>query len=105
MIPKRNKISSVDDFLAEFLDDPSFAEEVKKARTWVADTFHDKPSIKSFRLKAGFSQTDLARLMNTSQAQIAKIEKGDQDIMYSTLKKLSVALGVTLNDLDEALSS
>ena len=105
LIPQRANISSLDDFLKSILSDPTIQEDAKSSRAWVADTFYERPSIKVFRLKAGLSQTELARLMNTSQAQIAKIEKGDQDIMYSTLKKLSVALGVTLNDLDEALSS
>lgn len=48
--------------------------------------------IRSLRLKAGLTQTELAEAAGVTQAYIAKIESGKSDPKISTLEKISEAL-------------
>lgn len=47
----------------------------------------------------GWSQTELAKRVGTTQQQIARYESAENDIKASTLMKLSDALGVTVSYL------
>lgn len=104
ILPAREKISSIDSFISELTADLDLAEEMKSARAWVADNFYDEATtLKSLRLKAGLSQAQLAKALETSQPQVAKLEKGGVDPQLSTLKKLASALGVSIDQVAEAL--
>lgn len=87
-------------------DDPELSGHIASARKWAAGEFYgSEKTLKAFRLRAGLSQKDLAQLIDTSQPHIAKIEAGKADPQYSTMVKLSNALGVDLNELGEALKN
>lgn len=51
------------------------------------------------RTAKGWSQADLAKMIGTSQQQIARYESGENDVKSSVLVKLSSALGVTITYL------
>lgn len=55
------------------------------------------------RLRAGLSQADLAKLLNTHQPAIARLENGLSDPRLTTIKKLATALGVSEADILEAI--
>ena len=48
------------------------------------------------RLAKGFTQEDLAKLLNTKQESIARLESGRSLPSLSTLKKVGAALGADL---------
>lgn len=55
--------------------------------------------IKEIRKKNKITQEDLAKMMETSQPQIARIESGEQNASILVYKKLATILGVTMEDL------
>lgn len=63
----------------------------------------EEDTMKTLRLKRGLTQVKLAAAMDTSQAQIAKIESGRHDPSMTTCRKLSKALGVSLDSISAAL--
>lgn len=94
-----------DSFMAELEKDPVHAAGFAEARSWVADSFYaeDGTTIRTIRLKAGLTQKQLALAIGTSQPQIAKIESGRHDPVMSTCKRLSVALGASLDVICDAM--
>jgi transcriptional regulator with XRE-family HTH domain len=57
-------------------------------------------NLKKLREKKGFSQDRLAKLADVANNMVIKIEQGDnKNPTLETLKKLSDALGVSLDDL------
>ena len=48
----------------------------------------DLTDIKKLRIKAGMSQSELAKKAGVSQAHIAKIETGKVDPRFSTVKRI-----------------
>lgn len=75
------------------------------ARAWVADTVLDGEgdTIRSLRLKKGLNQTQFAALLGTTQAQVARLEKGNTDPQRSTCKKLREVLGISAGRLEEIM--
>lgn len=94
-----------DAFMADLEKDPAHAAGFAEARTWVADSFYaeDGVTIRTIRLRAGLTQKQLAIAIGTSQPQIAKIESGRLDPALSTCKRLSHALGVSLDVISDAM--
>jgi len=62
--------TNFDIFLEEQLRDPGFAERFKRA----GEAWDVALQIAALRDKAGLSQKDLARKLNTSQQQISRLE-------------------------------
>ena len=54
------------------------------------------------RAAAGLSQADVAKLMQTSQPAVARLESGRHDAQLSTLARYAEALGLSLLSLDLA---
>ncbi len=54
--------------------------------------------IKELRYKKGYSQTYLANRCNFEKASMSRIESGKTNITVLTLKKISEALEIDLND-------
>lgn len=74
-------------------EDPSFQEELDKAeRAWdIAFQIYD------LRKKAGLTQAELAKLIHTRQANIARIESADYTgYTLKTLEKVTKALKAKL---------
>lgn len=73
--------------------DPTFKEEMDKAgRAWdIAFQIYD------LRKKSGLTQTQLAKLVKTSQSNIARIESADYTgYTFKTLEKVTKALKARL---------
>ena len=95
----------IDDLLAEFEASPKGAKAVAKGRQWVAKTFYgDGASLAALRLQHGWSQAELARQGGTSQSYIGRLETGGIDPQLSTVRKLALALGVSVTTLVDALT-
>jgi ribosome-binding protein aMBF1 (putative translation factor) len=52
--------------------------------------------LREAREKAGLTQEELARRMNTKKSSISRIENHAEDIKLSTLEKFAKAIGKTL---------
>lgn len=55
-------------------------------------------TLKEFREKRGLSQTELASLVGLKQTTISQYESGSRRPNLSMAKKLSDALGISLDD-------
>lgn len=97
----------ISELVTEFEAEPDFKKEMSESRKWVEESFYAGEPIKisTLRLKNGFSQTQLAEALGTSQSHVARIEAGTDDIRFSTIEKLARALGVSDVDILRALKS
>jgi DNA-binding XRE family transcriptional regulator len=95
----------VDDLIATEQPDPRVTEALAEGRRVVASHFYasGRPSLASFRLQKGWSQKQLAERAQTSQPYIARLENGGVDPQVGTLRRIAVALGVSVATLIEAL--
>jgi transcriptional regulator with XRE-family HTH domain len=60
---------------------------------------------RQLRLKRGLSQLDMVRHFEFSLSHYQKIERGELDARFSTLRKLADAYGVTLSEMLKGLST
>lgn len=99
------KHTSISQLAAEWEQDAKGRAALEEGRQWVADTFYgeDGDTVRALRLRKGWSQTRLAEELATSQSHIARIERGTENLTIETCRKLSKALGIDLNTLDQAL--
>lgn len=56
-------------------------------------------NLKKLRMKAGYSQPVLAKMMGTTKNQLIKLEKGDRQLSLDWIEKAADALGVDAGDL------
>jgi len=97
---------SIDDFVAE-LECEGYADDFARLRREDAEDRErrqGRTSLKTLRLRAGLSQTQLAARIGTHQSAIARWENDvAPNLEYVTLKKLATALNVDLNTLGSAI--
>lgn len=62
-------------------------------------------ALRERRLQSELTQTDLARLVQSSQSRIAKMEAGDPGVSVDLLMKSLLALGASPGDLARAIDS
>lgn len=72
--------------------DPEFAEDYEIGY----EQFKFGVLLREAREKAGLTQEELARRMNTKKSAISRIENHADDIKLSTLEKFAQAIGKTL---------
>ena len=60
-------------------------------------------SLKERRKRKGLSQVALARLINSSQSRVAKMETGDASVSIDLLIKSLLALGASRRELAKAI--
>lgn len=91
--------------MGEWEQDDRRRAALEAGRQWVADAFYseDGDTVRTLRLHKGWSQARLATELGTSQSHIARIERGTENLTIETCRKLSRALGIDLNTLDQAL--
>lgn len=99
------KYTSISDLVARWEKDPKRKAELKKARHWVADTFHgdDGDTVRTMRLHKEWSQARLAQEIGTSQSHVARIERGTENLAIETCRKLCHTLDIDMNVLNLAL--
>jgi len=56
------------------------------------------------RAESGLSQAQVARLMQTSQSAVARLESGQRDVQLSTVARYAGALGLTLDLTEDTVS-
>ncbi len=61
-------------------------------------------SLRRRRKKRNLSQTDLAKLLHSSQSRVAKMEGGDPSVSIDLLIRSLLALGVSNRDLARTIS-
>lgn len=99
------KHTSISQLAAEWEQDAEGSAALEEGRQWVADSFYgeDGDTVRTLRLRKGWSQARLAEVLATSQPHVARIERGTENLTIETCRKLSRALGIDLNTLDQAL--
>lgn len=55
--------------------------------------------VKEIRLKKGFSQGDLAKILDVHPTDISGIERGKRNMSLKNIERLAKALGVTIEEL------
>lgn len=80
-------------------------DALEKGRRWIADTFYgeDGDTVRTLRLRKGWSQTRFAEVLGTSQSHVARIERGTENLSVETCRKLAAALDIDMNTLDQML--
>ena len=96
---------SIDDLVAEWECADDRKEEMSEARKWLVEAaYKDIPqTLSSLRLEHGWSQAQLANLLNTSQSHVARIERGTENLTIDTCRRLCNVLEIDMNTLDELL--
>lgn len=99
------KYITIGDLTAKWDKHESRRAAMEEARRWAATERikKDGDSVKTYRLKNGWSQVQLAQAIGTSQPHIARIERGTENLTIDTCRRLAEALGVDMNTLDQAL--
>lgn len=93
----------IDDLITSLEHIDGFSTEMASARAWLAE---DLPKdLTSIRLSRGLSQAQLAKLVGLRQPNISAIESGTRKPEYETVRKLSIALEVSMDDMYVALES
>jgi DNA-binding transcriptional regulator YiaG len=90
---KKPKIRTFKEHLHEELKDPEFRRYYEEERQALELAI----KITRLREKMGLSQQDLARLMNTSQQAISRLESGEYEgFTLKTLKRIAEVTGTML---------
>ncbi len=99
------KHSAIGDLVGQWEKDDKRRVALEDARRWAADTFHgeDGDTVRTLRLRKGWSQSRLAKELGTSQPHIVRIERGTENLVIDTCRRLCGALEVDMNVLDQAL--
>lgn len=105
--PQSHGSKDVDDFIGELLkQDDSLENDLREGRKWVADVLCDgRPeSLKSLRLRAGYSQVQLADRIGMKQPNICEFEAGKRKPSAETLERLANALNTTADILLKSIN-
>ena len=57
--------------------------------------------LKAWRLHLGLTQKEVAAKVGISQAALSQMEKTDNNLRNSTLNKLAIAMGITVDQLTD----
>jgi DNA-binding XRE family transcriptional regulator len=60
--------------------------------------------LKAKRVSKRLTQTELAKIMNSSQSRVAKMEAGDPAVSIDLIIKSLLALGVSKKELERSIS-
>jgi len=93
IISGENDVSDLQKYISKRKKrDPEFAEDFEIGY----EQFKLGVLLREAREKAGLTQEELARRMNTKKSAISRIENHAEDIKLSTLEKFAQAIGKTL---------
>ena len=85
----------IDELRKELLQDPDYVEAERELEPYL--TLAD--NVLRFRIKKGWTQSELARRANTKQANISRLESGLSNPTLKFIIKLSNALEIDLYEL------
>ncbi len=89
------RVGSAEEFLS-LTSDESVYIEMKLALSH---------SLRERRLKKKLSQSELAKLVHSSQSRVAKMEAGDPSVSMDLIMKSLLALGASPKDVAKAIST
>jgi transcriptional regulator with XRE-family HTH domain len=87
----------IDWMVIRAISDPAFAREIRARDAEEARRVGRR--LRSLRERRGLSQKDVAKSLGMKAPQLAKIERGEQDLRLSTLRSVLRILGATFNDI------
>ena len=87
----------------KFGDVQDFLELSDEEMVFIEMKFALGRSLKERRQRKGLSQVALARLINSSQSRVAKMETGDASVSIDLLIKSLLALGASRRELAKAI--
>jgi ribosome-binding protein aMBF1 (putative translation factor) len=95
----------IDDVIKRSEVNPRRAAALVRARARLAEQMDASGpvTLASLRLRSGLSQAALADRIKNSQPSYSKIEAGKSDVHFSTMEKLSEALGVGIEEIARAI--
>jgi len=104
-IPLSQKNSAFAKLIARLDSSDVHKAGMAEARSWVADSVlvDEGDTVRTLRLKKGLNQTQFAALLGTTQAHVARLEKGNTDPQRSTCKRMREVLGISADKLDEIM--
>lgn len=87
---KLSDLKTMEGFLDEQLEDPEFREE------WNRTALARAVSLRLIRYRSskGLSQTELAKTIGVKQPAVARLEAGEKNPTWETLRRLSETLGI-----------
>jgi len=99
------KTKSVNSLIEKFkARSASFEGHLKTARSATATALYgDEVSVRTLRLKKGWSQADLAGHIGSYQSHIAKIESGRDNLALDTVLKLATAFSISSGEMCDIL--
>lgn len=80
-----------------------FLELTSEEMAYIEMKLRLSKELKSRRKEQGLTQADLARLINSSQSRVAKMEKSDPTVSIDLLARSFFALGATVEDMANVL--
>ena len=103
--PAPSNYITIGNLVGRWEEDKERRTTLEKARRWTADVIHpdEGDTVRTLRLRKGWSQARLAEQISTSQSHIARIERGTENLLIGTCRKLCGALEIDMNVLDQAL--
>lgn len=96
--PRSTKEIDIDDFIDLLAnEDPRVDAVLSEGVKWVASAFSSgqEKNLKQIRRQAGYTQSTLAKKINSSQAHICNIEKGQVCPGFDLVDRLAEALSVS----------
>jgi DNA-binding XRE family transcriptional regulator len=96
---------SIGALISKWEKDEKRQAALSEARQWLAGSFYNNEveTIKTLRLKKGWSQAHLADLLGTVQSYIARIENNAVDLHIETCRRLCAVFEIDMNTLDKLL--
>lgn len=100
-----SEYTALADFVANLESNVERRQLLERARRWSEQELYQEESdtIRTLRLRKGWSQARLAEEIGTSQSHVARIERGTENIYIETCRRLCRALDIDMNTLDQAL--
>jgi ribosome-binding protein aMBF1 (putative translation factor) len=62
-------------------------------------------AVRGRRTRMGFSQSELARRLGSSQSRVAKLEAGEADVSFELLVRAMLATGAEPSDVGRAIAA
>ena len=90
--PPKIKLTDFDDFLKEELKNPEF----KKWNDYYGKQVEISYNLLLLRKEKGMTQAELAKKIGTSQSNVARLERGQQNFTVETLDKIAKVFGKEL---------
>lgn len=84
--------------VAKRMSDPDFAKAWKESEL----EYKIARNIIKKRAERGWSQSELAKRMSTTQSVVSRIESGDSNVTVKTLASVATALGIDVSELVES---